>query len=299
MIDDRPFPAGPLRVGVVGAGPWARLLHAPMFARHPATVLAGVWGRRRSAAQEVAAQFGAAVFDDLDRLVACCDAVAFCVPPDVQVELGVRAARAGKALLLEKPLALDVPGAERLAGAVADAGVASQLVLTWRYAAPVRALLDEAAALGAMAGRGVFVNGAMRGGPFATPWRREHGPLFDLGPHVIDAMDAALGAVVDVRAHGRADRWVGLLLQHEGGAGSEVSLSCSVALASGRAELELYSDDRRLHVDTANLFSDATVATIVDEFVATVRRGGGHPLDAAHGLRLQRILDRAHRALRR
>lgn len=287
----------PLRVGLVGAGPWARLMHGPMLRQHPGTALSGIWARRPGAAAALARDLGTDAFDDLDALFDRSDAIAFCVPPDVQVELGIRAARAGKALLLEKPLALVVDGAERLAGAIAAAGVGSQLVLTWRYAPPVRALLAEAAGSRAMGGRGQFVNGAMRGGPFATPWRLAHGPLFDLGPHVIDALDAALGPVLDVSSHGRFDGWVGLLLEHEGGACSEVSLSCSVALPNGRAELEIYGEDRRLHVDASAIFADpalaaATTSTIVDEFVVTARTGA-HPLDAAHGLRLQRILARA------
>lgn len=287
----------PLRVGLVGAGPWARLLHGPMLARHPAVELTGIWARRSAAAGELAAALHTAAFEDLDALFGSCEAVAFCVPPDVQVELGVRAAAAGKALLLEKPPALDVAGAERLAAAVAEAGVGSQLVLTWRYAPAVRTLLNEVHARGGVGGRVQFVNGAMRGGPFATPWRLAHGPLLDLGPHAIDALGAALGPVLDVRAHGRFDRWVGLLLAHEGGAHSEVSLSCSVAMAPGRAELEVYTDDARLHVDTSNLFDDALLDTVVDELVVTARTGR-HPLDAAHGLRLQRMLARALQQLR-
>jgi predicted dehydrogenase len=221
-----------------------------------------------------------------------CDALAFCVPPDVQVDLAVRAAGAGKALLLEKPIALDVPSAERLAGAVEGAGVGTQIVLSWRYAAPIRALLARLASHPGLAGRGEFVNGAMLDGPFATPWRLRHGPLLDLGPHVIDALDAALGPVVHVRAHGRFDRWVGLLLDHDGGAVSEVSLSCTAALPTDRAGIEVYTADTRLAVDTTNVFDASATAALVDEFVATARHGG-HPLDVHHGLRIQRIIGQA------
>ena len=46
----------PLRVGLVGAGPWASMVHAPMLARNPKTELVGVWARRETAAQSLAAQ---------------------------------------------------------------------------------------------------------------------------------------------------------------------------------------------------------------------------------------------------
>ena len=67
-----------------------------------------------------------------------CDAVAFAVPPEVQAELAADAARAGKAVLLEKPIAADLRGAGRLAEAVGGAGVTSLVVLSWRYAASIR-----------------------------------------------------------------------------------------------------------------------------------------------------------------
>jgi len=62
------------------------------------------------------------------------------------------AARAGKAVLLEKPIAADVAGAERLADVIGGAGMASVVVLSWRYAVPVRAFLAQAASFDAVAG---------------------------------------------------------------------------------------------------------------------------------------------------
>ncbi|MGH9299977.1 MAG: Gfo/Idh/MocA family protein, partial [Acidimicrobiales bacterium] len=96
----------PLPVGLVGAGPWASVAHAPMLAAGPHTELAGIWARRPEAAEELARRHGTRAFGELDALLEACEAVAFAVPPDVQPELAARAARAGKAILLEKPLAL-------------------------------------------------------------------------------------------------------------------------------------------------------------------------------------------------
>ena len=108
----------PVRVGLVGAGPWASIMHGPMLAAGPETRLSGVWARRPEAAAALAADLGTVAAGSFDELLDGCDAVAFAVPPQVQAELGVRAAQAGKALLLEKPIALDLAGAQRLADAV-------------------------------------------------------------------------------------------------------------------------------------------------------------------------------------
>ena len=52
MRDDR------LKVGVVGAGPWATLVHAPMIAASEQTELSGVWARRPEAASNLAGAHG-------------------------------------------------------------------------------------------------------------------------------------------------------------------------------------------------------------------------------------------------
>ena len=286
----------PLRVGVAGAGPWAQLFHAPMLAAHPDTTLAAVWARRLPAADELARRHGAVAHESFDRFLDDVDAVAFAVPPDVQVGLAGRAARAGKALLLEKPLALDLTGAEEVARVVEESGVPTQMVLTWRYAPAVRNLLAEARHSTPLGGRGWFLTGGFLGGMFATPWRLAHGPLFDLGPHVIDLLDAALGTVVGVRAHGDPLGWVGLLLEHEGGAVSEISLTGTSPVGPGRAGVEVHTADGVLEVDTAGVAGVATT-TIVDEFVVIARAGTPHRLDVRRGLHLQRLLDDAARQL--
>ncbi|WP_031084526.1 Gfo/Idh/MocA family oxidoreductase, partial [Streptomyces sp. NRRL WC-3549] len=86
-----------MRVGLVGAGPWARMTHAPALTAHPGAVLGGVWGRRPEAARELATAHGTEAYTDeagLDALLATSDAVAFAVPPDVQAPLAARAAAA-------------------------------------------------------------------------------------------------------------------------------------------------------------------------------------------------------------
>ena len=70
-----------LRVGLIGAGPWATTVHAPGIADHPGTRLTAVWTRRREAAAELAGRYGAEVADDVDRLIDEVDVVAVAVAP--------------------------------------------------------------------------------------------------------------------------------------------------------------------------------------------------------------------------
>lgn len=289
----------PLAVGLVGAGPWARLVHAPMLAAGPETRLTGIWARRPEAAETLAGEFATRSVPSFAALLDACEAVAFAVPPAVQAELAVTAARAGKALLLEKPLADSVDGARRLADAAGGAGVGSIVVLTARFGPGVRAFLRDAATFDAAGGRSWFLSGAFLHGVFAhSPWRQERGTLLDVGPHAVDLITAALGPAVSVRAHASPGGWVGIALGHESGAVSEVSLCSRTDLPDGnRSGAEIYGPAGVLEVDTRAEDRDRTFATLRAEFAAVARSGAAHPCDAQRGLELQLIIDRAERDL--
>ena len=287
-----------LAVGLVGAGPWANFVHAPMLANGAKTALAGVWARRPEAATQLATKYGAPAFTDYDDLLAHCDAVAFCVPPDVQAAMACTAARAAKAVLLEKPIGLDLDEAVHLVDVIESTGVVSQVMLSWRYSAAFRSFLADVHASMPIGGRGRFLSGALLGGPFATPWRLDHGALLDLGPHVLDGLDAALGRIVRVRAHGHPKNWIGLLVEHESGLASEASLCASTAVDPFHAGLEVYTREGAITFDAATGIGVDAFTVAAEEFADAVRTSTPHPLDAGRALHLQRLLAQALTDLR-
>src|ERR1700754_2129745 len=124
-----------MRFGLVGTGPWARIAHGPGLTAARDVDLVGVWGRSREKAETLATSLGVTAYDDYDALLADVDAVAFAVPPDVQAEAAMAAARAGKHRLLDKPVALTVDDARALRDAADAAGVASVVFFTDRFVA--------------------------------------------------------------------------------------------------------------------------------------------------------------------
>lgn len=283
----------PVRVGLVGAGPWARAMHARMLAAGPETTLAAVWARRPEAAAEVGAAYGAPAAASFEELLDMCEAVAFAVPPAVQAALAPRAAAAGRALLLEKPLGADLEAARAVADAVAEHQVISQLVLTKRYHPATRAFLAEAATREVTGARSCYLHGAFLEGDFATAWRLEHGALLDLGPHLLDLLDTAVAPIVSVRATGDPTRWIELTCEHENGAVSQASLSGSVNLPRARTRVELFGPGEELVYDTADIDHEECWPILRREFATAVRTGRGTGIDAAHGLHIQRLLDSA------
>lgn len=290
--------AAPLRVGLVGAGPWARAVTGPVFGTGSGSTLSGVWSRTASRARECADHLGTTAFDDLDALIDASDAVAIAVPPAAQPDLAVRAARAGRPLLVEKPLGVTVADAVRVVDAVEDAGIPTLITLTNRFHADFDPFVREARSMPALGGRGCFLSGAhLPGSPYAQGWRLEHGALLDVGPHLLDLLDAALGPVTEVRAAGDPHGWVALTLAHESGATSQASLCCRAAIGS-RTEVEVFGPRGSVAFDGRTGERAAIGRVLGDTFVRVARGELRHPADARRGLALQRYLDAALRSLR-
>lgn len=284
-------------MGLVGAGPWAERAYAPMLAAGPETRLAGVWARRPEAARALAEAHGAEAVESFAALIERCDAVAFAVPPDLQAELGVAAARAGKHLMLDKPLALELEPARRLVEAVEAAGVVSQLMLTHRFRPKTQAFIADARDFAAVGARLAFLSGAFVRGPYATAWRRERGALHDLGPHAFDLLEAALGPIERICGAGDPRVWVSLACVHASGAVSDVAMAGVMQLPQSVFKLELYGREGVLEFDGVAASVDEPWSTARRSFAEAVRAHRPPELDARHGLRLQELIEMALRAV--
>jgi predicted dehydrogenase len=286
-----------MRFGVLGTGFWAKEVHVATLATHSSAELIGVWGRDVAKAKAVGAEFDVPGFADVDDLLAQVDAVAIALPPHVQAPLAERAATAGKHLLLEKPIALDVAGADRVVAAVRDAGVASVVFFTFRFQAATSTWLTQAARTALAGGAGSWLS-SLAGSPFdASPWRRDHGALWDIGPHALSVLVPALGPVVAVQAGAGLRDTVHLVLTHESGTASTVTLSHTVAPLSAGIEFFVHGDAGRLVLLPETGAANAAFAVAVDELSAAALTGGAHPCDVAFGRDVVAVLATAARAL--
>jgi predicted dehydrogenase len=125
-----------LGAAIIGAG-WVAGEHIRAYRNNPNTEVVAVGSRRLATAKAKAAELGldCPCYDDVDKLLADpkVDIVSVCSPGGAHVEQGVKAAKAGKHLLMEKPMCIDLAGAKQLRDAVAAAGVRSvvSFVLRW------------------------------------------------------------------------------------------------------------------------------------------------------------------------
>lgn len=290
-----------MRIGLLGTGPWAQTAHAPALHRHPDLEFAGVWGRRPAAARELADRHGTRAYDDADALLADVDAVAVALPPAVQAELAVRAARAGCHLLLDKPLATAVAPARAVAEAAERAGVASVVFFTTRFQSDTEAWITEQAGReGWFTARAQWLGAVFSGdGPFAgSPWRREKGALWDVGPHALSVLLPVLGDVRRVAAavRGPGDT-VQVVLDHSGGASSTLTLSLTAPPAAAGAAVELRGTFGVTCLPDSTEGVETALSRAADALLTAARTGRPHPCDAAFGVQVTETLAAADRLL--
>jgi predicted dehydrogenase len=289
-----------MRFGLVGTGHWARTVHAVALSEATGVELVGVWGRDPAKTAALAKEVGAAAYADVDELIESVDVVAFAVPPDVQAGLAERAARAGRHLLLEKPIATDVDAAERLAAAVATAGVASVVFLTGRFMPERRAWIEAVRSQDWLGGWALWLGTAfVPGGPFSdSAWRRELGGLWDVGPHLLSMVTPTLGPVERLTADAGLRDVVHLVAHHERGVTSTATVTLSAPTAAGRSILTLWGEPGTSIMPAATTTPTEAYAVAVAELMAVARAGRtDHPCDVRFGAHVVRLLADAQRQL--
>jgi predicted dehydrogenase len=135
-----------LNVGIVGPGGIAGDQHAPALARLDGMRLWSVCGRDAERTAQFARRHGAAAnvpaFTDLRTFLADpdLDAIIIATPDRQHAEQAISAAKSGKHILLEKPMATDVASASRVIAACEENGVILAMAYHLRWHAGHRLL---------------------------------------------------------------------------------------------------------------------------------------------------------------
>lgn len=199
-----------LRFGIVGCGTIAPT-HARSIAELPGAELAAVCDIRRERAENLAACYPADVYTDYREMVrrADLDVITVTTPSGLHAEVGIAAARAGKHVIVEKPMDVTLEKADALIRACREAGVKLSVISQHRFDPAVVALkqaIDE--------GR----LGRLNFGGSHTKWYRAQdyydgsdwhgtwamdggGALINQSIHYVDLLQYALGPVAEIHAY--------------------------------------------------------------------------------------------------
>ena len=289
-----------MRFGVIGTAHWARAAHVPGIRKSIHGELTGLWGRSPEKAREMAAELGVPAFDSLDALLDAVDAVTIAVPPPAQAEIALRAAAAGKHLILEKPVASDLSRAFELLQAVERANVQALVYLTRRFEPAIEQVLQAARGVDWHSAELEFHSDVMS---VASPYRQSvwrqapDAALWDLGPHALSVLMTALGAVTEIQAWRQDNRHV-LSGRHAGGARSETSLTLRAAAGQRRDSCRLTCAAAQLSISGPSLPRPEGFAHAVDGLGRLA--GGERPnqiCDLRFGVEVVAVLEAARASL--
>lgn len=250
------------RIGLIGAGGISRT-YVSALERVPEGDVVAVWSRTRAHAERFAQKFGVAFATDrLDTLWDQVDVVCVNSPNACHAEHAVAAARRGKHVIVEKPLAVSLEQGRQIIDACARAGVglayAEELPFVPRF---VRA--REILHSGALGEVIYATQREAHAGPY-SPWffTREEaggGVLMDMACHSIECLRWLLGkpAVERVTAqlatsrHGAQTRLDDHAVVHLEFAGGVTGLcEASWALQGGmQSRLEIWGSEGYLEAD--------------------------------------------------
>jgi myo-inositol 2-dehydrogenase/D-chiro-inositol 1-dehydrogenase len=222
------------KIGIIGAG-YIGGVHAGLLARDERVRVAAVFDVDAGRAGQLARAVGAMVLRSAEELIESVDAVYICTPNTKHTELAVTAAREGRHVFCEKPMATTLPSARAVVEA-ANAGRGVFQVGHNRRFAPVYVLLRQLLADGkiphsahAKMNRGELINP-----PWVADAQLTGGFLYETTIHMFDMLRFLFGEVAELTAYGSTHEYTevddfSVLLKFTGGMHATL---CSSADAS-------------------------------------------------------------------
>ncbi|HEY0004388.1 MAG TPA: Gfo/Idh/MocA family oxidoreductase [Pyrinomonadaceae bacterium] len=194
-----------IKIGIIGAG-FARSTQIPGFVYCTGARVQAIASAHREHAESVAREFGIEhVADDWREIIASkeIDLVSIVTPPSLHMEMALAALDAGKAVLCEKPMAMNADEADRMRRAAREKGAFALIDHELRFLAG-RRRMRELLRRGEI-GRVLHAKHIFRTDSRADPerpwdwWSDEGaggGALGAIGSHAIDAFRWLLGSEV-------------------------------------------------------------------------------------------------------
>jgi len=261
--------------GIIGLGRIAGAQIAPGIAASGNSTLVSVVSRDRARAEEFARVHGAATaLDDYAKMLAdpAVDAVYIATPNALHADQVIAAARAGKHVLCDKPLAVTVDGARRCVEECRSAGVRLGITFQTRFHDGLADAMRLVRAGGI--GKVIVAEVTMSGGRnLPRGWRTDPGlagmgTINNIGVHAFDVLRYLLGsevtevvALTDSEPGYRIDTTALMLLRFANGTIAYVNANQSTPHA--RDDIVLYgSEGRVLASDLSRPGRDGTLSVI-------------------------------------
>lgn len=257
-----------LRWGILGCGNVAEHKGGPPLYSVDDSELIAVMRRDQAKAEDFAERHGAKrAYTDVDKLLSDdeINAIYIATPPNLHCEQTIRAARAGKHILCEKPMAMSVSECKQMVDACQKEGI-TLMIAYYRNHYPnvvkMKTLMDEDAI-------GDVVLARINCTSYYNPNRQDlknwrinpeisgGGVLMDIGSHRISLLQYLLGDVVSVKGLAETvhldvavDDSAVFTLRFESGAHAVANINWNVGI--GIDDIEVYGTKGRLRCSPLN-----------------------------------------------
>ncbi|MEO0383578.1 MAG: Gfo/Idh/MocA family oxidoreductase [Pseudomonadota bacterium] len=264
--------------------------HAAAIKASSKVVLKGVAARRPESAQAFAAKHDAQAYADV-RDIAADPEIDFAIivtPPNARAELIKPLAKAGKPILLEKPVARDGAEAEAVVKLCEDAGVKLGIVFQHRMreASKKASELVTSRSLGALGVAEINVPWWREQAYYDEPGRGTYardggGVLISQAIHTLDLALSLTGPVASVQAMTATSRFHTMESEDFATAGLRLTNGAIGSLVASSASFPGGAETITLHFDKASLHLGSGVLTVswrngqTETFGASATTGGG------------------------
>lgn len=283
--------------GIIGCGVIADFHANALFGLPEEAVLVGVADARLPAAERFAREKQVRAFESVDELLACpeIDVVTICVPSGLHAELAIKAANAGKHIIVEKPMAITKEQLDAMEEACERNGVMLSSVAQSRFTSGVRKAKQaiEEGYLGKLVCADVYMkfNRSQEyyntGGWRGTKAMDGGGALMNQGIHGVDLLLYLAGDVKSVYAVSKTlarqievEDTLSAVVEFKSGATGVIQATTSVYPGYPR-RLELNGDKGTIVLEEGNLIrwdmEDTTLPVVT--LKSNVRSSASAPTD--------------------
>ncbi len=199
-----------VHVAIVGCGMISKF-HIQAVQTIGEAELAGVYDQTSEMAQKTAREYRTKAYDTYESLLADpqVDAVSICTPSGLHAAQSLQAIRAGKHVLIEKPIALCLEDSDKISALAREKGVLVGVVSQLRFSRAVKAMKDaiQDNLLGRIVSADLYMK-YFRSQQYydQNPWRGTWamdggGALMNQGIHGIDLLRYIMGPLKSISAH--------------------------------------------------------------------------------------------------
>lgn len=289
-----------IRLGIVGAGKFGGY-HAAKAMAHAKVHLAGVYDVDVDATRRLAGAHEVQEFKSFDDMLSLCQAIIIASPARTHASYAIKALKAGRHLLIEKPLAVEIADAEALDGHAAVGELAVQVGHQERF-------VGRAIGLDKIVERPILIL-ARRLNPF-SPRGTDTSVTMDLMTHDIDFANWLLGSVPE-KITGRSRRvrsdYPDHMMATLSYSRAEVFLEASRMAMTGKRTMEITYPSGTIFIDfnaktlehntpfdldsqfSANPLARDSLAAGLDEFISAILERRTPFISVRDGLNAMRV----------